>query len=608
MYKLGLNFSPLKDQTQTFKVFRKPRNTDELKSESKDIIGSRLPVKIGHTEYENYWVTFEYKDHFEEFECSMNTNYLLTKRFLINSVIENLFRSKNQDRFILDINNKNNRINFIIAEHTEGLEIVWLEPYFLRIENCWGFLLDFKFNKVEGLDFSRRIQVLSLSLNSIGRSNKEIFSDKYKKIQQFARIFYQDVFKNQIIDFFPINQIESRVLQPKQFICANNQVVTHQSRMRGIGPYSKIDGDLNLIFLHRETERKILATFYNSLVDELTNIFKCSIKLHGVRCTDIDDIAIESVKRKIRNEKLENCIIIVLKKDEAEDNDLYYKIKYEFCILDVPVQFINYNTLKNEYAVRDFSLQIFSKIGGVPWVVDVKMKNTLIIGLAQSISFEKVDRERKMERYYAYSIIMDNKGLFHSINIVSDNLDKSKYLENLRTSIVSVLSRDATSYSSIVLHAPFKISRDEIDKIKDAVSDYSNELEFLIIKLNQFNKYYGYNINVNSLIPYESSLMQLDDTEYLIWTEGITQANKNPTKRYSGPIHVEILYQSEAVSNHDSYLQDLINLSGMNWRAYNSKAVPLSIQYCKLVTEFVREFQVRNYPKLTEDNLKPWFL
>ena len=203
---------------------------------------------------------------------------------------------------------------------------------------------------------------------------------------------------------------------------------------------------------------------------------------------------------------------------------------------------------------------------------------------------------------------MDNRGLFHSISIVSDNLDKAQYLESLRQNVVNVLKDNNNKYSSIALHAPFRISKEEIAKIAEAVSDHGSSIEFIVIRLNQYNKFYGYNKTINTLVPYESSLMPIGEHEYLLWTEGVTSIDKTAKKRYSGPILIDIMYQNVAVSSYDSYLQDLINLSGMNWRAYNSKAVPLSIQYCQLVTDFVEEFQERGFPKLTEDNLKPWFL
>lgn len=606
MYNLGLNFAELKSQDQTFYIYRKKRQTEEVKENDQEIYGNRLPVKIGDDGYENYWVSFKQKDGFEKFECYLGTNYSITKRYLISEISKSVESTNFASKVLIEEKNKNNRVKFIIKNHGEGDEMVWLEPYYLLKNNSWGYLIDFKFERSNDVGFSRRVQVLSLSLNSIGRSNTEIASDKYRKIQEFARIYYLKVFKNRVIDFSSITEIESDILDSKKFICAGNNIVNHQNRMRNIGPYKTLDTKMNIIFLHKETERKILATFYDGLVQELKNVFKCKVELHGERCDKINSISIDRVINTIKLNNLTNCIVVVLKKNEEEDNDMYYEVKYKFCIEDIPVQFINYNTLKNKYSVRDFSLQIFSKVGGIPWIVDASSKKTLIIGLAQSIKFEKTRYGKKMKRFYAYSILMDNQGLFHSIKIISDKTSKDKYLEDLRSSIINILDENIQSYSSVVIHAPFKITRDEISKIKQAVNPY--KIDFLIIRLNQYNKFYGFNKNVNTLIPFEASLMPLSDTEYLLWTEGITKVNKNPTKRYSNPIYIDIMYKSDTVNNHKPYLQDLINLSGMNWRAYNSKSVPLSIQYCRLVTDFVQEFQDRNYPELTEDNLKPWFL
>lgn len=54
------------------------------------------------------------------------------------------------------------------------------------------------------------------------------------------------------------------------------------------------------------------------------------------------------------------------------------------------------------------------------------------------------------------------------------------------------------------------------------------------------------------------------------------------------------------------YLQDILNLSGANWRGFNAKMSPISVFYPQLVAKFLKYFD--NYSEINVENIKPWFL
>ena len=130
----------------------------------------------------------------------------------------------------------------------------------------------------------------------------------------------------------------------------------------------------------------------------------------------------------------------------------------------------------------------------------------------------------------------------------------------------------------------------------------------MAVKINTENKFFGYDLEINSLVPFESTYIKIAPREYLIWFEGLQYHNPNVQKRYSGPTHIEFLIPPPDLGKDISYLQDVINLSGANWRGFNAKALPASIHYCRLVAKFVSEFDDRNFEDYKIDNLKPWFL
>jgi hypothetical protein len=55
-------------------------------------------------------------------------------------------------------------------------------------------------------------------------------------------------------------------------------------------------------------------------------------------------------------------------------------------------------------------------------------------------------------------------------------------------------------------------------------------------------------------------------------------------------------------------LQDLLNLSGANWRGFNAKSAPVSVFYCHLVADMVHEFYEKSLPLPAVNEIRPWFL
>src|SRR5690606_18860464 len=114
-------------------------------------------------------------------------------------------------------------------------------------------------------------------------------------------------------------------------------------------------------------------------------------------------------------------------------------------------------------------------------------------------------------------------------------------------------------------------------------------------------------------IPYESTFVELSSRDYLIWTEGLQYGKELVNKRISEPIHVQFLYGD--IRDYDeakTYLQDIINLTGANWRGFNSKAQPISIYYSKLIADFMKRFgayeSVNDFSVMSQESFNPWFL
>jgi argonaute-like protein implicated in RNA metabolism and viral defense len=284
---------------------------------------------------------------------------------------------------------------------------------------------------------------------------------------------------------------------------------------------------------------------------------------------------------------------------------------------EIPTQVCTLRLLRDpemlKWAIGNLALQIFCKAGGQPWKVrPVPLERSLIIGISQSHKL-KVDGERRsVEKYFAFSVLSDSSGLFQEIQVLGESENQDDYLSKLRSSLKRILEESAESYGRVVVHTSFTLRRKEMKAIEEVVRHEARDkstCRFAVIKVNQRCRFFGVNRSVNSLVPYEATQLQLGRGEYLVWFEGIFPENPTVSKAFPGPTHLQFLRVSEDNTiSPDVLLQDLINLSGANWRGFNAKSAPVSVFYCHLIADLIHSFHRNGLPMPAVKDIRPWFL
>jgi hypothetical protein len=249
-------------------------------------------------------------------------------------------------------------------------------------------------------------------------------------------------------------------------------------------------------------------------------------------------------------------------------------------------------------------------MGGYPWKVEPQTNRCLIIGIGQS--HKKV--QGQIKKYYAYSILTDSSGLYEDLRVLSRSTSEDAYLKQLSSNLTQVLRDYAARFNKFAIHTTFSIKKSELQAIREVIESYSSETdkstEFVVLKFNDSNKFFGYSPGSNSMIPYESTFIRLSSREFLVWFEGLQYHSPNVNRRIGGPVHIAFIYPEHDLDDQMkiNYLQDSLNLSGANWRGFNAKSLPVSIYYAHLVAKYLREFDRLGLEEIELSNLTPWFL
>jgi hypothetical protein len=625
------NFFALKNQDFTIPIYKRLYKEKETKKDFPFFV-KRIPlsIDISNEKSELYWVTFNEHDTFSKSDISSLEYRYLTLSY-ISLLIENKLKILN---IPYQVNGRFMEVIDIIIEESEvGKESICVCPVYQNRQ--FGVLFDYHFRKDKTIAYSMNVQKKSLALDASGGANKNYYIDKYKKIERFTNKYFGQIF-TPLDESGAINlsnsmeNIEACKLKTKRYVFGGEG--QSNSQFQGLleyGPYTKLKEDTMLGFIYRNHEKSLSYELYYALRGERFSTFKGMEKMFGVLVQKntvigygIEDYneqeinkMVHTVIEKSHGRKIVPIIIIPFDKSTASDDQskMYFLIKYLFLKSNISCQFVYIDKIKNynifKWLISGIALQIFTKLGGSPWHLIPSTEKCLIIGVGQA---HRKNENNHIDRYYSYSIQSDSSGLFRDIRLLSDNTDHDSYLNGLSNTLRKIIVDQISEFDSFVIHTSFRLKNDEMNTIRKAIETLNNETDkkFAVLRFNDKHYYMGYNFENDSLTPYESTFVRISENSYLVWFEGLQYGYSSVRERIGPPVQILIDYPRTSMQYTDiiKYLQDAINLSGANWRGFNSKTMPVSMLYAQLLSGFISAFDKYQLDDINIENITPWFL
>ncbi len=636
-YTIKLNFLPINERVPPFTVFRKSRTNDEAKPEA-NLFGCSLPLTDASNDRGKFWVQFVEGEGFEKFRVKYDDNIHLTRRALFYSFRQSVESILQPTEYEIPRDGFFEELSFNFNEYNEGHEQLTVQPYYLRQKRSFGWLVDFRFRVRKGVPFSRRIQQLSLSLDRNFKRNLDCYTDRRHKINSFleqrSEVFDKIVLpgtSEALVISKEFAALPAERLRSKVYLFGENRDSRSQfTGLQQYGPLAPLERPPKLLFGFRECDRQAARTLAAALKGPKAQgrysfpgfeaLFKSPISFdpNPIILEDLSQSSFENALQRVKSDrKTDPSTIPVFILPDSEDNG-YMQHKAVFTHEGIPTQVCTLRVINDSYALKwaiaNIALQMFCKAGGQPWKVRPTADRTLIIGISQSHKLRKEGARTSVEKYFAFSVLSDNSGLFQQLRVLGDSDNESAYLEELKKNLTQILSEQSLEFSQVVIHTSFRLKHKEMLAIEQTVRDaatsaHQNGCRFAVAKVNHKNRFFGINSDVNSLVPFEGTVVNLGGGEHLVWFEGIFPDKQVVTKAFPGPTHIAFLRVSadDPIAD-ESLLQDLVNLSGANWRGFNAKSAPVSVFYCHLIADLVHDFQQLGLPLPRVHDLRPWFL
>ena len=633
MRGIALNFFPLTTDQFTITLYRLPSGEGE-RPRCGDEEAVRRKLKV-NGEYHPYWMLFQQTEDATKVVCQPFDNVYTTMDALRLALLQSCEKNLGSDHFRV-IGGFRRRIEITMDTYAEGIQVISLEPYLLRSRRQFGFLADFRFHPKEEYRGTTRSLQLSLSLDKNGRANPNYYADRYSHLSDYVARFHNKIFPlhmpgGQKVAVEPLLvELRPTTLDVKNYVVGDDSL--SKSQFRGVeqsGPFEQSPEDARLYFLYRQEERPLSRDLFRALRGDtfrtfsgMERMFKFSISDKNVKGVALEDFSggeIERVRARVIADAAGRKVVpIVLtpfnRYDDPGENAAYWTLKHAFLSKGLPIQVVASKTVKDEntlkWSTASIGLQVFAKAGGIPWKVRPRNERCLIVGIGQAHKFS----EGGIERFFAYSVLTDSSGVFQEVRVLGEEQNEALYIEDFSTNLRNIFADYSSDFSSFVVHATFSIGRRELETIARLLAAQKAQQEepgeFVSLKFNDRNRFFGFAMDHNSRVPYESTLIQLSHNEFLIWFEGLHYDQPTVRGRIGGPLHVKFTYPEEGLplNQQRAHLQDAINLSGANWRGFNAKSLPVSVYYAQLIAKYLKEFEGHGLPKVDVGILTPWFL
>ena len=632
MRGIALNFFPLATEQFSITVYclpyierERPRVGDE------EAIRRRLNVG-GNCE--PYWTLFQSMEDSTKVVCEPFDDIYVTIDALRLALIYSCRKKLERDCFRV-IEGFRRHVEIVISTYPEGSQVVSLEPYLLRSRGQFGFLAEFRFRPNEEHRGTRRSLQLSLSLDRHGKQNLNYYADRYSQLVDYVAKFHERIFPLKVPGGQEVGVGSQLVELPRQSLDVRNYVVgsgdESRSQFMGVkqsGPLKRVLKDTHLYFLYRREDHALSQDLFRALrgdsfqtfagMEEMFHLPISKENVSGAVLKDFDSYGIQRARDQVIADAAGRKIVpIVLtpfsRHDVPDDNSPYWHLKHAFLSKGLPIQVVATETVadrnKLKWSAASIALQVFAKLGGTPWKVRPRNERCLIVGIGQA--HRKI--EERFERFFAYSVLTDSSGVFEEVRVLGDDRDEDIYIDAFQSNLRKIFEDYSSRFSSFVVHATFTIRRRELERIDAALSEHKEQArtgEFVSLKFNDRNRFFGFSVDHNSRVPYESSVVRLSRSEFLVWFEGLQHGHTTLRKMVGSPVHAQFTYPRDELSRDQqrAHLQDAINLSGANWRGFNAKSLPVSVYYAQLIAKYLKEFERYGLPAVDVNILTPWFL
>jgi len=255
--------------------------------------------------------------------------------------------------------------------------------------------------------------------------------------------------------------------------------------------------------------------------------------------------------------------------------------------------------------LNNISIAILAKLNGVPWRLNVKVKNELVVGVG---AFKNSDTDTQ---YIGSAFSFTNNGKFNRFDCFMKN-----QVDELAGSIIQAVKEYVSlqeSPSRLVIHFYKQMNTRELDVIEESLFKLGLNIPVFVVSINktELHDIVAFDNLWTELMPVSGTFINIGRSRYLLFNNTrYPNAFFNSNDGYPFPIKLYIRCTHPEQGKDPKIIKELIEqvyqFSRMYWKLVRQQNFPVTIKYPEMVAEMFPLFEGNEIPDFGKDNL--WFL
>jgi len=415
---------------------------------------------------------------------------------------------------------------------------------------------------------------------------------------------------------------------------SDSSAVHHQVYwgLRRYGPYDKEISRIRLAII--SPKNKIYQV--RKLVDELNKgtpimpggmprFFGCNIDT--VREILLDSFSTSSYEKEsfrfVKSSdprEVDVVLVYIPKTSRYFANTPYYRTKAILTSEGYSSQMITEFTFANlKWSYLNLASAIFSKAGGIPWVLESEMKNVdILLGISISNVISEKNRAGNIPRYVGYVNVFDSYGKWMFFEGTARSYEKGKNFEQLKELLSKAFQKFEVEKNflpkNVLIHYYKKWGRREREAVVKVLNELLGDFNVGFVSIDDSHPYRLYDISVADGSFPRGYYVYLAENRILMSTTGYTPI---AARRMGTPklLHITLReYPSKFISMDDIALQ-VLSLTKLDWATATPLVrEPVTLQFSREIAYLTaaiseQEWQLMSRPEVSVTlSKRPWFI
>lgn len=310
----------------------------------------------------------------------------------------------------------------------------------------------------------------------------------------------------------------------------------------------------------------------------------------------------------------------------------YYAVKVLLSARGIPCQLMAVQKLRSDeifkWSLANIALQVYAKLGNVPWVVETPDRpSDIIIGIGRREV--RSGRIGPLRRFTGFTTAYKNNGAFLTFQGLHGSGANGDYCQQLSQAVSSALGAYRTIQSRqglpgvdpdrVILHSIKKIGQDEIESVEEGIREGSQShtlIPYALLHIDGSGNFLVFDTDHKTFLPQSGCSVGLGPLQALLLTEG-RERYESRKVGFPSPLTIRLdprsaLESVDLTAAFPDLLEQVYGLSKVNWRGFNAAAVPVTLSYSRLIASVISSCQDPDlWARITcAENLrdKAWFL